>query len=48
MVFADPAEDETIGDLALDEVEDVDPRDPAAFIKKLKLLKLKKKKLIFG
>jgi hypothetical protein len=47
MVFAVPAEDETIGDLALDEAEIIDARDPAALIKKLKLLKLKKKKL-FG
>lgn len=46
-VFADPAEDETLGDLSLDLVEEVDPRDPSAIIKKIKLLKLKKKKL-FG
>lgn len=44
-VFAEPAEDETIG--SFDAVEEsIDPRDPAAILKKIKLLKLKKK--LFG
>lgn len=47
MVFAAPAEDETIGDVAFEDAENIDPRDLAGIIKKLKL-KLKLKKKLFG